>query len=143
MDGNLLLESPAATKSHAARMAQQLQAPCLIFLSGELGTGKTTWVRGLLSALGYRDTVKSPTYTLVESYDLECFPVCHFDLYRLASGSELRDIGIEEYLDEGSVALIEWAEKAAGWLPAADILLRFHYAGASARILEEINHRAI
>jgi tRNA threonylcarbamoyladenosine biosynthesis protein TsaE len=99
----------------------------LIFLEGNLGAGKTTLTRGLLHALGHVGTVRSPTYTLVETYPLSDVPVArvaHFDLYRLCSPEELEDMGFRDYLDD-SLVLIEWPEKGAGALPVPDLNLRF------------------
>src|SRR5690606_367478 len=89
----------------------------IIFLQGPLGAGKTTLVRGFFRALGYQGTIKSPTYTLVESYLINNQPYFHFDLYRLAHPHELFDIGFEDYLQINSICLIEWPEKAKEILP--------------------------
>lgn len=93
----------------------------IIFLHGPLGAGKTTLVRGMLRALGFAGNIKSPTYTLVESYILHTFQVFHFDLYRLKHPQELLDIGLEDYLQPNAICLIEWPEKAAAILPKATI----------------------
>ena len=91
----------------------------LVFLTGELGAGKTTLVRGILRALGFAGPVKSPTYTLIEPY--EEHEVYHFDLYRIGSSQELDFIGIDDYLAARSIKLIEWPERAGGRLPQPDI----------------------
>ena len=80
----------------------------VIFLEGDLGTGKTTLCRGILRSRGHQGAVKSPTFTLVEPYDFDSGPVFHFDLYRLEETDELEGIGFEEYLDTSSICVIEW-----------------------------------
>lgn len=93
------------------------------YLEGDLGAGKTTLVRGMLRGLGYLGRVKSPTYTLVETYNLPAFNLYHFDLYRMHDPREWLDAGFRD-VAAGAVSVIEWPEKAAGWLPAPDVILR-------------------
>ncbi len=93
----------------------------LVFLIGELGAGKTTLVRGLLRGLGHRGPVRSPTYTLVESFELPTARVHHLDLYRLADAEELEYLGIRDLLDDTSLVLVEWPERGAGVLPTPDL----------------------
>ncbi len=123
-----LLEDESETIALGAKIASQLQGGELIFLNGELGAGKTTFVRGLLNALGHEGTVKSPTYTLVEPYAIAEKNIYHFDLYRVNDPEELEAMGIRDYCDGDSICLFEWPEYGAAVLPAADIILSFKYA---------------
>lgn len=92
----------------------------IVYLSGDLGAGKTTLVRGLLRALGFEGRVKSPSYGLIESYVIDGREIHHLDLYRLGHGEEIAYLGLEDLVTEGSLLLVEWPERGAGWLPAAD-----------------------
>ncbi len=108
-------------ESLGAALAPRLRAGQVIFLHGELGAGKTTLVRGVLRALGYAGSVKSPTYTLVEPYDLGCGRFYHFDLYRMEYPEELELLGIRDYLQGKGVCIVEWPERGAGILPRPDV----------------------
>lgn len=109
------------------RLAQILTAGCQVHLYGELGAGKTTLVRALLRAMGYSAAVKSPTYTLIEPYEVNGQPIYHFDLYRLADPEELEFLGYRDCLDTRSLCLVEWPERAAEYLQAADILIEIKH----------------
>jgi len=120
---------------------------CVIFLQGDLGAGKTTTVRGFLSGLGYQGKVKSPTYTLVESYALKNHAVCHVDLYRIEQPKEIFGLGLfdtPDHVKEKIIYLIEWPEKAATELPVPDITCNItlfeHKKGRACQIMAHTVH---
>jgi tRNA threonylcarbamoyladenosine biosynthesis protein TsaE len=102
------LADEAASAALARRLADSLAAGMVIWLSGALGVGKTTLVRSLLAALGHTGRVASPTFTLLEPYELSRFPVYHFDFYRFSAANEWRDAGFDEYFSGTGVCLVEW-----------------------------------
>ena len=119
----------AAMLAFGRRLAAALPAGSCVHLEGQLGAGKTTLCRGVLRGLGHTGAVKSPTYTLVEPYELEGHSVFHVDLYRLADPAELDYIGIRDYFDSGAICLVEWPERGAGFLPPADLVVRIDVDG--------------
>jgi tRNA threonylcarbamoyladenosine biosynthesis protein TsaE len=134
-DIETLLPDPEATEAFGGRMATCCQDGLLVFLKGELGAGKTTLVRGLLRAFGHTGTVKSPTYTLVESYPLQQRHVHHLDLYRLVDAEELEWMGIRDLLAEDALCLIEWPERGELLLPEPDVEISLAYLGEGRRLV--------
>lgn len=131
-----------ATLELGQRLAQVLTAPMVVYLSGDLGAGKTTLSRGLLRGLGHKGSVKSPTYTIVEPYELQPSPLYHFDLYRLGDPAELEYLGMRDYLNQGAVLIFEWPERGGAHVPPSDLSVTItptdtgrevHVEGRSAR----------
>ena len=121
------LKGETETTAIGAKVASYLKGGEVIYLKGELGTGKTTLVRGALNKLGFVGNVKSPTYTIVEPYSIDNHVVYHFDLYRLNNPEELESLGIRDYCDGQSICFFEWPEKGENLTPNADINLLLTY----------------
>ena len=133
-----LTHSGEETEALGARLLgtrPQPGAPCrVVFLSGELGAGKSTFARGVLRALGTQGPIKSPSYTLVEIYELQDVNAVHLDLYRLIDPAELEHLGLADYHRPGFLWLVEWPEHGAGRLPAPDLRLQFSITEQGHRI---------
>ena len=110
----------------------------VIFLQGQLGAGKTTMVRGLLRGYGHSGVVKSPTYTLLEPYNMSDHEVYHFDLYRVNDPHELEFVGIDEIVDGPGLKLFEWAEKAESWLPEPDVRISLSVVATTEPMSREV-----
>lgn len=113
-----------ATAALAARIAAVLEPGDLVLLEGDLGAGKTTLVQGMAAALGVRDGVTSPTFTLMNIYPTDRFDLVHVDVYRLERLSEVVDLALPEMLDDGAVVVVEWGERAAAALAGARLHVR-------------------
>lgn len=131
------LPDEEATLYLGARLGRALAAGVSLWLEGDLGAGKTTLTRGVLRELGFVGRVKSPTYTLVELYELSRFNLYHFDLYRFNDPDEWEDAGFREYFNATSICFVEWPSKAGGRLPQPDLRLRFTFLDAGRRVCIE------
>ncbi len=114
-----------------AQLAKASGGQGRIYLDGDLGTGKTTLVRGLIRALGHEGAVKSPTFTLIEPYQIGTKNIYHFDLYRLSDPEELEYMGLRDYFIPESLCLVEWPEKGGRMLPSPDLLLKLTHDSTS------------
>jgi tRNA threonylcarbamoyladenosine biosynthesis protein TsaE len=138
MDYSEFLPDEDATVAAGRRLGQALEQGLaggpVVFLEGVLGAGKTTLCRGIMSAFGHNGAVKSPTYTLVEPYDLPSAKVYHFDLYRLGHAEELEFMGIRDYFQPDTLCVIEWPSRGAGVLPEPDWVTTLGVEGVGRRL---------
>ncbi len=121
-----IIDAPAM-EALGQKLASLSPPGCKLFLQGELGAGKTTLVRGFLRGHGYEGIVKSPTYTLIEPYQLNDLEIYHFDLYRINDPEELESIGIRDYFSGSGICLLEWPEKGAALLGSPDVFIQIQY----------------
>jgi tRNA threonylcarbamoyladenosine biosynthesis protein TsaE len=127
------LPDSGATEALGAALARAFSAPggAVVHLRGELGSGKTTCARSLLHALGVTATVRSPTYTLVDTYSTAALDLVHVDLYRLRSSAEVEELGLRDLTGPQALMLIEWPEQGGSAVPPADLDVQLRYAGES------------
>ena len=129
-----LITSEEDLERYAATLLPLISAMRMIGLRGDLGAGKTTFVRGLLRAMDYTVNVKSPTYGLFETYDFADLSVAHFDLYRLSDPDELEFIGFADFIAADMLCLIEWPEKGGKWTANMDLEIQFDFADRGRKV---------
>jgi tRNA threonylcarbamoyladenosine biosynthesis protein TsaE len=139
---DLKLPDAAATLRLGEMLAAGIAPGRVLFISGDLGAGKTTLVRGLLRGLGYAGRAKSPTYALVEPYAFSSIDLYHFDFYRFKDRSEWLNSGFREYFHPDSVCVVEWPEKAEDLLSPPDLQIRLEFDGAARRARLEARSKA-
>lgn len=120
---SLISHSPGETWKLAERLAPRLSAGDVISLTGDLGAGKTVFVKGLADGLGIDEIITSPTFTIIKEYEGR-LPLYHFDVYRLAHPDELDDLGVDEYFYSEGVAVVEWGDKVSALLPTEHLEIR-------------------
>jgi tRNA threonylcarbamoyladenosine biosynthesis protein TsaE len=130
MSRDRILPDEAATIALGQQLASRSREGLVVYLHGDLGAGKTTFARAFLRALGVGERVKSPTYSLIEGYDLADRRAFHLDLYRIADPGELEWLGLDSLAEPGAIVLVEWPERGAGALPPVDLEIRFRHDGS-------------
>jgi len=146
MSSKQIFTCEAQLTAFAAKIALILVPGDVVYLRGELGTGKTTIARAIIQQRGSTDSVTSPTFTLIETYHLDDVLVAHLDLYRIESDAEMEGIGLRDYLDGDWICLIEWPDRARGMLPDPDLTVNLAYEGngrsAVLKATEQLTDRA-
>lgn len=127
--------SEADMLAFAAHFAKTISPGAVIFLYGPLGVGKTTFTRGFLQGLGFQGKVKSPSYTIIEPYDIAGRQVFHFDFYRIKQADELRHLGLQEYFIPSAICLIEWPENGLSLLPPPNVTCYIEFADSGRQIV--------
>jgi tRNA threonylcarbamoyladenosine biosynthesis protein TsaE len=142
MSLDIKLPDPAATEALGRALAPGAAPGRVVHLRGDLGAGKTTLARGLLRGLGHGGRVKSPTYTLVEPYELSSLHFYHFDFYRLKNKEEWEEAGFREYFNAQSLCVVEWPERAEGLLSPPDLKVTLAFEGEARRARVEAHTEA-
>ncbi|SFW59486.1 tRNA (adenosine(37)-N6)-threonylcarbamoyltransferase complex ATPase subunit type 1 TsaE [Luteibacter sp. UNCMF366Tsu5.1] len=135
--GDRYLADEEATLALGQQFAAALDGGLVMHLYGDLGAGKTTFARAFLRALGVGERVKSPTYSLIEGYDVGERRAFHLDLYRIADPGELEWLGLDSLAEPGAIVLVEWPERGAGALPPVDLALHFRHDGTGRAVRVE------
>jgi len=128
LQGKMSFSCEQETDAFANKFSSDVRVPLVIWLEGDLGAGKTTFARALIHALGYQGRVKSPTYCLLEQYQISPVHVIHMDLYRISDPGELEFLALEDLMDDKSILLVEWPDRGGDWLPRPDFRFEFHYS---------------
>lgn len=131
----LNIASEADMTAFGQTLAASLHKPCVMTLSGDLGAGKSVLARSIIRALGHEGAVKSPTYTLVETYDTSGWAIAHLDLYRLSDPEELHYLGFDDIVANSNLLIIEWPDKGAGLLPKVTLAVTIEYADDGRRVI--------
>ena len=129
MSSKQIFTSEAQLTAFASKIALFLEPGDVVYLRGELGTGKTAFARAIIQQRGAADSVTRPTFTLIETYHLNDVSVVHLDLYRIESDAQMEGIGLRDYLDGHWICLIEWPDRAPRMLPDPDLIIDLAYEG--------------
>ena len=124
------LDNEKTSEEFAGKLALHVSAPLILGFSGDIGTGKTTIIRSMLKQMGIESAIKSPTFSLVESYECQSITIHHFDLYRIHTEDELQYLGFRDFFKPDSICCIEWIEHAANLLPSIDIQFNLSIKGS-------------
>ena len=134
----ILIKDENETKKFGEALADEIKAGDVIALAGELGTGKTALTKYIAKALGVKEDVTSPTFTIIKEYKSGRLPLYHFDVYRLSGEEEMYALGYEEYFYGNGVCIVEWADKVAGLIPAGSAMIRISYGNSEFERIYEI-----